>query len=134
MVVERQLYQQPGVINLLKHLVGDISDLVTQHIELFRQEIRADAEMAAKYTSIAIAGALIAFTSLIFLGFSIMFVLNLFLPMWIASLIVTAIFFIIAAISIIVAKNHLQEIKTDTSVYESKKTVEEAKKWLHELK
>jgi|GEM_PF-2807534 len=134
MVVERNIYQQPGVINLIKHLIWDVGNLSTQHIELFRHELSADIQMAAKYTSIAVVGAIVAFTSLIFLGFSLIFVLNLFLPLWIASLVVTAIYLIIAVITVILAKNHLQNLKADTTLYETRKTMEDAKKWLQELK
>jgi len=134
MVVEHPTYQQPGLVSLIKQLIGDTGDLLTEHLELFRQEIRDDAEMAAKYTSVAIVGALVAFTSLIFFGFSLIFILDLILPIWIASLIVTAIFFIISAITIITAKNHLQKITEVPTLNETKKTVEEAKKWFQELK
>jgi len=134
MVVEHSTYQQSGMVSLIKQLAGDTGNLLIQHLELFRQEIREDAEMAAKYTSIAIAGALVAFTSLIFFGFSLIYIINLILPMWIASLIVTAIFFIIAAAAIITAKDHLQKVTEAPTFNETRKTVEEAKKWLHELK
>ncbi|MDD3012652.1 MAG: phage holin family protein [Candidatus Gastranaerophilales bacterium] len=134
MVVEHQTYQQPGIVSLIKQLIGDIGDLLSQHLELFRQEIKEDVEIAAKYTSIAIAGALVAFTSLIFFGFSLIFILDLFLPICIASLIVTAIFFIIAATAIIMAKNHLQKITDVPTLNETRKTVEEAQKWFQELK
>lgn len=134
MVVEFSAHQQPGIISLIKQLIGEIGNLSIQHLELFRQEIREDAEMAAKYTSIALAGALIAFISLIFLGLSIILIFNLFMPMWVASLIVTAMYSIIAAVAIVIAKNHLQLIKNAPTISETKKTLEEAQKWLQELK
>lgn len=136
MVVEKYTGQQPTVGNLIKMLINDVNMLLTQHIELFRQEIREDAEMAAKYTSIAVAGALIAYTSLIFLGFFIIFTLALFIPLWLSSLAVTILFLIIAAIAIIISKNKLKKLKRepeDTKI-ETKRTAEEAKKWLHDLK
>lgn len=134
MVVEYSTSQHPGIISLIKQLVSDVGNLLIQHLELFRQEIREDAEMAAKYTSIALAGALVAFISLIFLGLSIILIFNLFMPVWVASLIVTALYSIIAAIAIIIAKHHLQMIKKTPTVSEMKKTLEEAQKWLQELK
>jgi uncharacterized membrane protein YqjE len=134
MVVEFSAHQQPGIISLIKQLIGEIGNLLIQHLELFRQEIREDAEMAAKYTSIALAGALVAFISLIFLGLSIILIFNLFMPMWVASLIVTAMYSIIAAVAIVIAKNHLQLIKDAPTISETKKTLEEAQKWLQELK
>ena len=136
MVVEKYTGQQPTVGNLIKQLVSDINDLFYQHVELFRQEIKEDAQMAAKYSSIAIAGALVAYTSLIFLGFFIIFTLALIMPIWLSSLTVTILYFIIAAISLLIAKNHLQKLKKepDASIDETRKTTEEAKKWLHNLK
>ncbi|OGH96963.1 MAG: hypothetical protein A2287_05885 [Candidatus Melainabacteria bacterium RIFOXYA12_FULL_32_12] len=136
MVVEKYTGQQPTVGDLIKQLINDVNDLISQHIELFRKEIKEDAEMAAKYASIAIAGALVAYTSLIFLGFFIIFTLALIMPIWLSSLIVTILYIGIAVISLIVAKNHLQKLKKEPedTVDETKKTVEEAKKWLHNLR
>jgi predicted membrane protein len=138
MVVEKYYVsqQQPTIGSLIKLLTNDLTLLFEQHIQLFRREIKADAEMAAKYTSIAIAGALVAYTSLIFLGFFIIFTLALFIPLWISSLIVTVVYIIVALIAFVVARNHLQKLRKEPedTVDETKKTMEEAKKWLHNLR
>jgi fatty acid desaturase len=136
MVVEQRTYQQPSVNSLVKQLINDVNDLFRQHIELFRQEIKEDATAAARYTSIAIGGALVAYTSLIFFGFFLIFVLALIMPLWASALIVTVFYTIISAIAIIIARNQLKHLKmgTEEAVDETKKTAEEAKRWLHDLR
>lgn len=136
MVVEQHTYQQPTVSGLFKQLINDMNNLLSQHIELFKYEIREDAQTAWQYVSVIIAGFLIAYTGLVFLGFFAIFALALFLPLWTASLIVTIIYFIIAGITLIVARDYLRKIRKGpaTSINETRKTVEEARKWLHELR
>jgi uncharacterized membrane protein YqjE len=136
MVVEKTMSQQPTIGSLLKSLINEISNLLRQHIELFRYEIKKDVETATKYTGIAVIGALVAYTSLIFLGFFIIFTLALIMPLWLASLLVTVLYFILALITIFVARNHLKKLRKEPEAtkFETKKTAEEAKKWLHNLK
>jgi len=136
MVVERHEGQQPPLGYQIKELIGDINRLFSQHAALFRHEIKQDATTAAKYTAVAIAGVLVAYTSLIFLGFFMIFTLSLFMPLWLSSLVVTLIYFVIAAIALIIAKNHITKIKSESEngIDETKKTLEEAKKWIQDLK
>lgn len=133
MVVEQKLYQQPTVNGLLKRLINDVNSLAMKHIELFRYEIKEEAQTAAKYTSIALAGTLMAFTSLIFFGFFLIFTLSLFLPLWLSSLVVTLLYIILAIIAVVIAKDHIQRIKpVPESRNETETTMKEANRWLHE--
>ena len=136
MVVEKYTGQQPTIGQLLKLLINEISNLLSQHIELFRYEIKKDTEIAAKFTGIAIAGALVAYTSLIFLGFFLIFLLALIMPLWASSLVVTIVYFIIAGIVLIIAQSKLKKLRKEPEATrkEAKKTAEEAKEWLHDLK
>lgn len=135
MVVEQYHLQQNTVGKLTYQLINNLNYLLRQHIELFRMEISEDAQKAAKYASIAIIGTLIAYTSLIFFGFFLIFAMSGVMPLWLSSFIVTLIYFVIAGISLITAKNHLKKLKgPETTIGEAKKTAEESKKWLHELK
>ncbi|MFH0702589.1 MAG: phage holin family protein [bacterium] len=136
MVVEQNKYQQPTVGKLLKHLIIDMNNLITQHIELFKYEIKEDIAIIWQYTGIIIAGALIAYTVLIFFGFFVIFALALILPLWASSLVVMLLYIMIAVISLVIAKDYLKKAKTksDITINEAKKTMEEAKKWLQELK
>ena len=136
MVVEEQKLQQPGINVLLKRLVYELSELIRQHIELFKLEIRDDALLAAKYTGIAVAGLLIASLSFIFFGFFLIFLLSVFIPLWEAALIVTLIYFVVAGIALFVAFKQMQNIKkgAEDTIGETQKTSEEAQKWFQELK
>lgn len=127
---------QPGITSLLKQLLDQSNELLRQHVKLFRYELKEDAAMAAKYSSMALVGALIAYTSFIFLGFFILFLLALIYPLWLASLIVTIIYFFISIIALLVAQNYLKKITKNTEevIEETTKTSGEAKKWLQSLK
>ncbi len=136
MVVEQRTYQQPSAGNLVRQLIGNLNNLLTQHVELFRYEIKEDAEIATKTAVAAVTGALIAYTSLIFFGFFLIFFLALFMPLWMSALAVTLLFLVITAITIIVIKRYLRKVReVNKSVAdETRKTVEDAQKWLQELK
>ena len=133
MVVEGKKFQQPGLIELVKLISKDFGNLAQQHVELFKEEIRQDAILAARYTSIAIAGVLIGYTGLIFFGFFLVFLLALVVPLWLSALIVTILFFITAIASFLIIKNILHKLQHD-SISETQRTMEESKKWLQELK
>jgi len=136
MVVENNTEQQPGLGILFKHLAKDFHHLMFQHVELFRAEIKEDAEIIARYIVVAFIGALLAFTGLIFFGFFIMFTLSIALPLWLSSLIVTILYVFVAGITFFIIKNRFDKIKKSPEdvADETKKTMEEAKKWLHQLK
>lgn len=136
MVVENRVYQQPAFSSLLKQLVNNVNSLFFQHLELFRSEIKEDAEILAKYTVLAFIGALLAFNGLIFLGFFIMFTLSIALPLWASSLIVTVFYLFVALIAFVILKKQFDKVKKSPEdvIDETQKTMEEAKKWLHQLK
>ena len=73
MVVEHKSFQQPAFADLVKTLGKNFNDLIFHHIELFKYELREDAILAARYTSIAIAGILVGYTGLIFFGLFMIF-------------------------------------------------------------
>lgn len=136
MVVENSSSQQPTISNLLKQLINDLNSLMCQHVELFRVLIREDVEAIAKYIIVAFIGILLSFTALIFFGFFIIFTLYIVLPLWASSLIVTFIYMLLGIISFIITKRYLSKAEqtSEDMIDEPKKTMEEAKKWLHQLK
>lgn len=136
MVVDQASYQQPTIANLVKKLINDFNNLSIQHIQLLKYEIREEAGLLGQYTALVIVGALLAYTSMIFLGFFIIFLLALVLPLWASTLIVTLVFLILAGILGLVLKNRIKKLKIPTKSLsqETKRTMEETGKWLQELK
>ena len=136
MAVEEHPSQQPDVNRLLKQLIQDVNNLLTQHIELFKYEIKEEVAEAGKYTTIIVAGTLIAYTGLILFGFFLIFALALILPLWAASLAVTIFYFMIAAIVLFITNKRLKKMQLmpEASLEEAGKTVKETQKWLQKKK
>jgi len=136
MVVDQAKYQQPTVANLIKRLINDFNNLTMQHIHLLKYEIREEISLIGRYTAIVITGALLAYTGMIFLGFFLIFLLALIVPLWTSALIVTLLFFILAVVSGLILKNKIKNLKvpTDSLSQETKRTMEESSKWLQEFK
>lgn len=136
MTVEKHPYQQHDVNKLLKQLIQDVNNLLIQHIELFKCEIKEEVTAAGKYTTMIVAGTLIAYTGLILFGFFMIFALALILPLWAASLAVTIFYFLIAAIALLITNKRLKkmQLKPEASLEEAGKTVKETQKWLQKKK
>lgn len=136
MATEPGSLKQASLITLLKQAIVDVSELTNQHIKLFKAEIKHEVSRGIKYTSIAVAGALITYTGVIFFGLFLIFALALILPLWAAALIVTGIYFVISIVSFILTKKWLDELKAEQEyLFEKpKETLEETQKWLHDMK
>ena len=120
---------------LLSDIVNDFSSLLNQHIELYKHEVHEEAKYSAIATMSIIVGALIAYTSLIFIGFFFLFLFNLFLASWLSALLVAILYILTSVATIFIAKRYLNLVrKTNESVFdETTKTMESIKRWLQKL-
>jgi len=90
--------QPESMATLLSGLLGDLQDLVRGEMTLARAEIREDAMAAGRGLAMIAGGALVGAVGFIFLMLGVTYLLNKWMQMWIAALIVGAVLAIIAAI------------------------------------
>lgn len=136
MVVEQPSSQQPTLGCLLRQLANELHSLILEYIKLFRFEIKEDAERITKITLVAFVGILLGFTTIIFFGFFIIFTLSIVFPLWISALIVTILYLILTILSVFWGQFYIKKLKKsiEHGVKESKKTMGEAKQWIHHHK
>lgn len=93
--------------SMLQHLYADLSDLVEKQAELVRIEMKEKVEDLKKsVVSLAIGGSLLLVGLFALVATSII-VLDVWLPLWMASVVVTAILCIVGGVMLINAKKKL---------------------------
>ena len=83
---------QQSVGQLVGQVTTDLSTLMRQEIELARAEITAEAKKAGKGAGLLGAAGFVGYLAAIFASLTIMFLLDLVMPLWAAALIVTAVY------------------------------------------
>ncbi len=120
--------RQESVSELIKDLSRDISDLVRQEIELARAEMMEKGKKAGigagMFGGAALMGAAAVGGSMA----TIIIVLDLWMPLWLAALITTAIYAAVAAVLAMRGRDELRQ--TGTPVPEkTKESVKEDIQW-----
>lgn len=136
MVAELSKLQENTFNKLIKRLINDFNILTAQYLELIKIELKEEIALVGKYAILVVTASLLAYTSLIFLGLFATLLMSQFIPMWSSALIVTFIYFIISGIMLLYIKNKIKEIKKPARELgkEVKETVEDANKWLQNMK
>ena len=134
--MEKPKNNNGNLISLVKEFINEIISLAHQHFELFKLECKEDAFNFIKSIILLTAALLIGYTGLIFLGILIIFLLFKLIPAYIALLLVVVVYFGIPLgmffYSVYVLKKIFKGPKK--SVLELKKTGEQFKTWLNNLK
>jgi membrane protein len=97
-----------GTGPLLRSIAADISTLVSKQIELAKQEIGEMVGTRAKALSVFGAAAVLGLFVIGFLGMAGAEALDLVLPRWAAMLIMAAVFGVLAAVAIVLARSWLR--------------------------
>ena len=93
---------------VISDLLGDISTLFRQEVQLAKAEMSQKASRAAKDAVGVIIGAVVALLGVIVLIWSLIYGLALYMPLWLAALIVGGVLTLIGAI---VLMNGIKDIK-----------------------
>jgi len=114
--------------DLVGDILADVSSLMRKEIELAKAEIRQEATKAGKGVGMLGGATLAGYFTLLFASLTLMFVLDLIMPLSVAALIVTVLWGAGAAILAIVGRNKLREVnpvpeQTVESVKEDVQTV-----------
>ena len=121
-----------GTGPLLRSIAADLSTLVTKQIELAKQEVAEMVGTRAKAIGVMAAAAVLGLFVIGFLGMAGAEALALALPRWAAMLIVGAVFALLAAVALLMARAWLRSstTKPDLTTETLKEDVEWAKQQL----
>ena len=101
--------RERGFSELVKDLAGQTSTLVRQEIKLAQAEVTEKSKVAGKGAGMLAGAAVVALLGLGALTAFLIIVLDSFLPLWLAALIVTVLWLAIAAVLGMAGKNAIQK-------------------------
>ncbi|RBY96155.1 phage holin family protein [Blastococcus sp. TF02-8] len=111
--------EEPSVGTLVQSAMADVSTLIRGEVELAKAEISTSAKRAGISVGLfAAAGVLVAFAG-IYLFITIAELLDVWLPRWVAFLIVTVFLLVVAGIAALVGKKMLKKIEKPERTIES---------------
>ena len=103
--------EEPSVGTLVQSAMADMSTLVRGEIELAKAEIGRSAKKAGISVGLfGAAGVLAAFAG-IYLFFTVAEVLDLWMPRWVAFLIVTVLLLVLAGIAALIGRRMLKKVE-----------------------
>ncbi|WP_182525992.1 phage holin family protein [Nocardioides dongkuii] len=122
---------QPSDQRSLGEIVGDIttdlSTLIKQEMDLAKVELKEEMAKAGKGAGLLGGAGLSAYMVLLFLSFTIIFALDLVLPLWAAALIVTVLWGIGAAVLAVTGRTALKE--SNPQLPRTQQTLKEDAEW-----
>lgn len=83
---------EPSLRELIAELVGQFELLVTQHIQLARQEFTVDGRKLAVQAGGLVLGLLLLVLGLAFVGVALLVLLQMLVPLWVAAGLVALLF------------------------------------------
>ena len=115
--------RKESVGELVSDITGDVSTLVRQEIALAKAEVKAEAKQAGKGAGMLAGAGLEGIMVLVFASLTLMFALDLAMPLWTAALIVTVIHGLLAAVLGLQGKASLA--KVDPVPHQTVETIKE---------
>ncbi|MGW0192791.1 phage holin family protein [Nonomuraea sp. NPDC003201] len=103
-----QTPEEESLGSLVAQASSQISDLVRSEIELAKAEFRFDAKRVGTAGGLFAAAAFMAHLCLILASFTIAFVLAQWLPNWLAFLIVTVFYLVVAGLLVFIGVRRLK--------------------------
>jgi uncharacterized membrane protein YqjE len=116
-----------GLGELVKDLASQTSTLVRQEIKLAQAEVTEKGKVAGKGAGMLAGAAVVALLGLGALTAFLIIVLDSFLPLWVAALLVTVLWLAIAAVLGLAGKNAIQ--KATPPAPQTVETVKEDIQW-----
>jgi len=125
----------PGAVDISQVSVGelvgkvttDLSTLMRQEFALAKAELTEEAKKASKGAASLGAAGYLGYLASIFASLTLMFVLDLFLPLWAAALIVTALYGLIAFVLFSKGKKQMKTV--DPTPRQTVETLKEDVQW-----
>lgn len=116
--------------DLFGDMTRDFSTLIRKEVELAKTEIKEDATEAGKAGAMLGAAGVVGLVAFIILSMAIAFILDTFMPTWLAFLIVALLLAGAAAVLASIGKKKLSAI--DPTPKETVQTLKEDAQWLSE--
>ncbi|MBI2704802.1 MAG: YihY family inner membrane protein [Actinobacteria bacterium] len=123
--------EEPGTGDLLGQVGFDLGELITMHIDLAKTEIEDEIADAAKTAGAVGAGAFAGSMAVLLLSFTVAAVLMVWLPTWAAFLIVTAVWTMIALMSMLAGRTKAASLGAAPTTVE---TLKEDIEWAQQRK
>jgi uncharacterized integral membrane protein len=117
-----------SVKEIIDALRPQLQELVNKQVELARTELVPVGRQAGIAVGLLVTGAVFLFVFLIFLAFTGVYVLNLFLPLWASALIVSGILLLIGGILAGTGANVLRRL--DPKPHRTIRTLQQNVNWL----
>jgi uncharacterized integral membrane protein len=117
-----------SVKEIIDALKPQLQELVNKQVELARTELVPVGRQAGIAVGLLVTGAVFLFVFLIFLAFTGVYVLNLFLPLWASALIVSGILLLIGGILAGTGANVLRRL--DPKPHRTIRTLQQNVNWL----
>jgi hypothetical protein len=114
--------------DLVRELVGEAQGILREEVRFARAEVREEAKKAAKGGAEVGAGGAVLYAALLFLGVTLVLVGAIFMPGWVAALVVTAIY---AAVGWAVLSSGRRELRA-TRPTRAVEHVKEDARWARE--
>ena len=118
---------QVSVGELVGKVTTDLSTLMRQEFALAKAELTEEAKKASKGAASLGAAGYLGYLASIFASLTLMFLLDLFLPIWAAALIVTALYGLIAFVLFSQGKKQMKTV--DPTPRQTVETLKEDVQW-----
>jgi len=133
---EKTSSSQTELISLIKELVYNFVCLISQHLKLFREEMKDEAFKIGKSIILMCIAICSTVMAAFFGGIFLIITISIFTSVWLSVLLVTILYLLIPTILFIYVKSQFKKIAKNRKKFakEIEKTLEDGKKWLEQLK
>ncbi|MEI7473861.1 MAG: phage holin family protein [bacterium] len=104
---EPNFKEKNNIPHLIKEIVNEFLNLTLKHISLIKFDIKHDIRVAISHILLGLLCIFMGFCGLIFLGFFFILMLTKALPLWLATLLVALLYFVISIILLAFAMNKI---------------------------
>ena len=118
---------QRSIGEIVSDVTEDLTTLFRQEIDMAKTELKEEGTRAAKGAGMLGGAGLAGYFTVLFLSTTLMFVLDEFLELWIAALIVTVLWGIAAAVLAVIGKKKLQA--SNPQLPQTQETLKEDVRW-----
>ncbi|SFB90616.1 Putative Holin-X, holin superfamily III [Nocardioides terrae] len=112
---------------IFSDVANDLSMLIKQEMELAKTEMKAEAKKAGKGAGLLGGAGLAGYMVLLFLSLTAVFALDEGMPLWLAALIVTAVWAVIAAVLAVTGRSAIRQ--SNPQLPKTQQTLKEDAAW-----
>jgi uncharacterized membrane protein YqjE len=123
----RQSSDERSLGEIVTDVTQDLTTLIRQELDLAKTELKQEGTKAAKGAGMLGGAGLAGYFTVLFLSTTLMFVLDEFLELWLAALIVTVLWAIATAVLAVIGKKKLQASRPELP--QTKETLKEDVRW-----